>query len=361
MLNKVLSLIFAVMLIGLALFDPGRFSINLVQNNAIMFGMLYVGIIFFLLQESLNSVLVPRMRKYMDALFRIRYFFIFYFIVTLYYAREYVTFYEISYFNEFTAGWFNTQFYMLRQFIYLFFTLGSLYYIKYKTKPEISFNYLLLFLLSFIFIPYSYDLLAFVQDITIQDFWQSSIWSFYTFVNLATFFISVLLITNALDKDKDLTSYTPRLATFLFGFNILWSYLFFSQFIIIWYANIPTETFLYNIRFSQPWLLYQGLVVVLHLLFPFFFLFTKQSNTRKNNMLIASYPTKMAGVLDFMCYFVPAFSKAGISIYEYTFFLVSFLFFVVLYLNTLYRTRPVVVLIEEDDAKLDSKQEQDKQ
>ncbi len=359
MLNKVLILIFTLILVGLAKFDSGRFSINLVQNNAIMFGMLYVGIIFYLMQESLHSVLVPRMRKYIDALFRIRYFFIFYFVITLYYAREYVAFYDISYFNEFTVGWFNNQFYMLRQFIYLFFVLGSLYYIKYKTKPEVSFNYLLLFLLSFIFIPFSYDLLAFVQDITIQHFWQSTIWSFYTFINLATFFIAVMLITNALDRDKDITVYTPRLATFLFGFNILWSYLFFSQFIIIWYANIPSEAILYNIRFSQPWLLYQGLVVILHLFVPFFFLFSKQSKVRTNNILIASYSTLMAVVLDMMCYFVPAFSKVGIQIYEYTFFLASFILFVVLYLNTLYRTRKPIDDIIEETLLEETKQDQE--
>jgi hypothetical protein len=54
------------------------------------------------------------------------------------------------------------------------------------------------------------------------------------------------------------TSHIHDLAKFMFGFSIFWTYLWFSQFMLIWYANIPEEiTFItriemYNLPFSVP-------------------------------------------------------------------------------------------------------------
>lgn len=344
MLDKILGVLFAIILLVFNFYDDSRFVGNLVQSNAMLFGMLYVGIIFYLIQENLKSALHARLHRFMETFFRVRYFFILFFLFTLFFARDYVSFFQISYFNDFTRSWFNDTFYVIRQFGYLLLVCGSLYYIHYKDKPEYAFNYLLLFILSFVFIPYSYDLLAFVQDITIRHFWQSTIWTFYTFVNLLLMFVAVMLITNSLlDKNKEFADYTARMSGMLFGFNILWSYLFICQFLIVMYGNVPSITEGYNIRFEYSWLLYQALVMLLHLVLPFFLLFTRRSKTNSTNILMASYSTIMAIMLDFMCYFVPAFSKVGISFYEYLFFIVTFVVFAIIYINSLFKNNRTAI------------------
>jgi hypothetical protein len=254
---------------------------------------------------------------------------------------KYIGFYDISYFNDFTVGWFDPQFFVIRQFLYFALIMGAYFYIHHKSGTEHLFNYLLNFVMCFAFIPFAYDMLAFVQDITIQHFWQSTIWTFYVFVGLSTFFLATVLITDIFDKNRDLAIFTPRMATFLFGFNILWTYLYFCQFIIVLYGNVPIDTFTLSVRFNQPWLLYQALALILHFIIPALFLFSKKSKTKNNNILIASYSTLMACVLDFMCYFVPPFAKEGISIYEYTYFIVGFLFFIILFINSLQKTRDI--------------------
>ena len=40
----------------------------------------------------------------------------------------------------------------------------------------------------------------------------------------------------------------------LFGFTTLWAYLWLSQYLLIWYANIPEETSYYTRRFEGGWL-----------------------------------------------------------------------------------------------------------
>jgi Ni/Fe-hydrogenase subunit HybB-like protein len=39
----------------------------------------------------------------------------------------------------------------------------------------------------------------------------------------------------------------------LFGFCIFWVYLFWSQYLVIWYANLPEETWWVFLRFEDPW------------------------------------------------------------------------------------------------------------
>jgi hypothetical protein len=39
----------------------------------------------------------------------------------------------------------------------------------------------------------------------------------------------------------------------LFAFSIFWVYLFWSQYLVIWYANIPEETWWVFLRFEDPW------------------------------------------------------------------------------------------------------------
>lgn len=333
MLNKVLSIVFIVMLVLMYILNPSRFNINLILNHTLLFGMLYVSVIYFLLQESINSRILFQLKRYLVSLYDLRYFIIVFYTINLIFSSRYIKFYSASYFNEFTVNWFSTNFYYARQFIYLTLIIGSLYYIKLKRQPEIFFNYLLMFLLSFLFILFSYDLLAFVQDVTIQEFWQSTIWTFYIFINLLTCLFSVILITQLFSKSEKTTEFSSNISSQLFGFNIFWSYLFFCQLLIIYYANIPSESYLYNIRFMPPWLLYQALVIFLHLVIPSIFLFTKRSRNSKTSVLIASYSTIMAVALDLMCYFIPTYSQFGITIFEYTFFIFSFVIFMIIFLQ----------------------------
>jgi hypothetical protein len=41
---------------------------------------------------------------------------------------------------------------------------------------------------------------------------------------------------------------------FMKGFTVFWAYIAFSQFMLIWYANIPEETEYYIMRSQNGWL-----------------------------------------------------------------------------------------------------------
>ena len=62
-------------------------------------------------------------------------------------------------------------------------------------------------------------------------------------------------------------SHIHDLAKFMFGFSIFWTYLWFSQFMLIWYANIPEEVTYFVTRIEQYKLPFFGMLAM-NFLFP---------------------------------------------------------------------------------------------
>lgn len=82
---------------------------------------------------------------------------------------------------------------------------------------------------------------------SIDAHWYSTMYSWYTFastfvagVALITLFVVFLKNNNYLELTNE--EHLHDLGKFMFAFSVFWTYLWFSQFMLIWYANIPEET-----------------------------------------------------------------------------------------------------------------------
>ncbi len=73
----------------------------------------------------------------------------------------------------------------------------------------------------------------------------------------------------------------------LFAWCVFWGYLFWSQYLPIWYANMPEETWWVFIRFEEPWRGLSFLVFTLIFVIPFLGMLNKTSKT--NPMLLATF------------------------------------------------------------------------
>ena len=62
------------------------------------------------------------------------------------------------------------------------------------------------------------------------------------------------------------------LGKFLFAFTVFWAYIAFSQFFLMWYANMPEETIFYKARLEGSWKTVSILLTVGHFAVPFLFL-----------------------------------------------------------------------------------------
>jgi hypothetical protein len=107
---------------------------------------------------------------------------------------------------------------------------------------------------------------------SVDPHWFSTLFGWYVF---ASFFVSgittICLIALYLKSKGYLehvnTSHIHDLAKFMFGFSVFWTYLWFSQFMLIWYANIPEEVTYFVTRIELYNLPFFG-AVVMNFLFP---------------------------------------------------------------------------------------------
>jgi hypothetical protein len=60
-----------------------------------------------------------------------------------------------------------------------------------------------------------------------------------------------------------------------FAFTAFWGYLTFSQYLVIWYGNMPEETHFFRLRLTQPWVGLATAVAIMSFVIPFFTLLSK--------------------------------------------------------------------------------------
>ena len=65
------------------------------------------------------------------------------------------------------------------------------------------------------------------------------------------------------------------LGKMVFAFTVFWAYVGFSQFMLLWYANIPEETLWFKIRFANSWGTLSWVLLFGHFVIPFFGLLSR--------------------------------------------------------------------------------------
>lgn len=97
--------------------------------------------------------------------------------------------------------------------------------------------------------------------------WFSTLFGWYVFAGMMVSAITVIAMVTIYLKSKGYLehvndSHIHDLAKFMFGFSIFWTYLWFSQFMLIWYSNIPEEVTYFVTRIEDYKLPFFGMVVM---------------------------------------------------------------------------------------------------
>jgi hypothetical protein len=108
--------------------------------------------------------------------------------------------------------------------------------------------------------------------------WYSTIFGVYFFAGSFVGFIALLSVVAVAMRRAGLldtvisAEHLHDLGKFLFAFTAFWAYIAFSQFFLIWYANLPEETIWYKARMEGSWMTVSLLLMVGHFAVPFFYL-----------------------------------------------------------------------------------------
>ncbi len=117
---------------------------------------------------------------------------------------------------------------------------------------------------------------AFDWVMSLNPHWYSTIFGLYVFAGAVMAFLAVLSLIILSQREllaRVVSSeHQHDIAKLLFGFVAFWAYMAFSQYLLIWYANLPEETGFYAQRLNGAWGEMSLALAVLHFVVPFFFL-----------------------------------------------------------------------------------------
>ena len=173
------------------------------------------------------------------------------------------------------SWWMNTTGFLVRSIAYLVIWNAYRFFIRkssikedtandnnktYKKNYNASVVFLFLFMVT-------ETMMAWDWVMGLDPHWFSTLFGWYVLSTLLVsaltviaFFTIYLRSEGALPGVND--SHVHDLAKFMFGFSIFWTYLWFSQFMLIWYADIPEETTYFVARFTEYKLPFLGMVVM---------------------------------------------------------------------------------------------------
>ena len=130
--------------------------------------------------------------------------------------------------------------------------------------------------LFLLFFALSYSLFSIDALMSLEPHWFSTIFGVYTFAGLfqSTMAFVILFILAKMRKNQELNSYVNAnhlhdLGKFLFAFTIFWAYIAYSQYMLIWYANLPEETIFFLPRSQGSWVYISLSLLVFKFIVPF--------------------------------------------------------------------------------------------
>ena len=140
---------------------------------------------------------------------------------------------------------------------------------------------------------------------SIDPHWFSTLFGWYVFASMFVSGITAIALVTIYLKSKGYLefvndSHIHDLGKFMFGISVFWTYLWFSQFMLIWYSNIPEEVTYFMTRIEDYNLPFFGMVVM-NFIFPLLILMN--SDYKRINYFIV-----MAGIVIILGHYMDVFN-----------------------------------------------------
>ena len=172
------------------------------------------------------------------------------------------------------TSWLNLPWFAIRGLIYI--AGWSLYrYFSRKFSiaqdtAEDNVNFKKAFRISaafLVFFIYTESMMSWDWIMSVDPHWFSTLFGWYVFASMFVSGITVLSLIIIYLKSRNYLEFVNEnhlhdVAKYMFAFSIFWTYLWFSQFMLIWYSNIPEEVTYFVTRFGDYKLPFLGMVVM---------------------------------------------------------------------------------------------------
>jgi len=220
------------------------------------------------------------------------------------------------------APYLNMTFFAIRALIYF---LGWAFFYKKLTAGSIKQDetgedslikklvpYSVLFIMFF---ALSYSIASVDLIMSLDAHWFSTIFGVYTFSgSMQAMFATVILLMLYICKkgwfqEMVTLDHLHDLGKFLLGFTIFWAYIAYSQYMLIWYANIPEETLFFYHRSEGAWAVVSLSLLVFKFIIPFLLLLPRWAKRTPKYIAVVSVLVILTQVLDLFWLIYPNFDE----------------------------------------------------
>ncbi len=222
------------------------------------------------------------------------------------------------------TGYLNQPFFIIRQVIYFgsWFLLSRWLFqtsVKQDTSkdPSITLKLGKWSCLGLAVFGFTQTFWAFDWIMGLDAHWFSTMFGVYYFAGAVVASYCFLIIMAAWArtgkgvKDFINVEHFHDAGKMLFGQNVFWTYIGFSQFMLIWYANIPEETGFFHLRGEGSWKTVSLLLPWCHFAIPFLFLMSHNIKRKIPLLVFASFWLLVMCYIDVYWLIQPNFYRTG--------------------------------------------------
>ncbi len=205
------------------------------------------------------------------------------------------------------AAWLNPPFFFIR--VAIFFALWIGIGQALLTRHKLAAPFMAVFGATF-------ALASFDWIMSVQPLWYSTLFAIYGFAGMFVQGIALLTLSAIALRNFGLVRGVAHarnhdLGKLLFAFSCFWAYIWLSQFLLIWYANIPEEVGPVKAVLFGEWAPLFYLNVVLNFVVPFFLLIQKKAKQDETVLIWAAVILLAGHWLDLYVMVFPALTKGA--------------------------------------------------
>ncbi|WP_207533847.1 quinol:cytochrome C oxidoreductase [Desertivirga arenae] len=187
------------------------------------------------------------------------------------------------------ATFLSVPFFLVRQVVFLgIYSIFAVLLARFSSNEDTegglsnynkSFKYSAIFLVIF---GFTTPIWSFDTIMSLEAHWFSTMFGWYNFAAMWVSGLCAITLTVILLKKSGYLSWVNQnhlhdLGKFIFAFSIFWTYVWFAQFLLIWYANMPEETVYFYKRWEPSYKPWFWLNIVINFLSPVLILMTRDA------------------------------------------------------------------------------------
>jgi len=225
------------------------------------------------------------------------------------------------------SGYLSVEFFFIRAVAYFIVWIGIARYFRGRSiaqdqsgDPAITLRMARVAAPCMFLFAITLTLAAIDWMMTLDPHWFSTIFGVYYFAGCFMSAMCLIGLVSLWLRGKGhlanaiTTEHYHDIAKLMFAFMVFWTYIAFSQYMLIWYGNIPEETMWYLHHLEGSWGTVGGILVVGHFFVPFAFLLSRHIKRRRMTLALGAVYLLVIQWIDMHWIIMPTLHQEAVAL-----------------------------------------------